>query len=363
MRQGEIANNSARQGLAFVAEASQNIGTGHVVETLNLVTEASTRGMRPVIWASAETPAKLIGQGTCPVRLAANFEDVHLREIAEGIRALGIEGVVTNFRSVRNEQVVVLKQYGLRVLCIDHWGDRQLDCEVVVNPSPLERCHRYTSGAPAFQMHAGVEFLPLHSAFRSFRSEARRHEGPVRTIVMAMGGVDRSGATVQLVEAILGVRPDVTLHVAIGSGFAHRQALQVLLARRRANRVEMHESLPSLAGLLHRGDVGFTAGGDTLAELACVGTPALVGFEDPHEKEQGEAFERWGFGVCLGAGTSLDCAQLQEALVWFDDPTVRQRHCAAGKELVDGEGASRVLDIASAMLRADPAVSSGSSGK
>jgi spore coat polysaccharide biosynthesis predicted glycosyltransferase SpsG len=172
-----------------------------------------------------------------------------------------------------------------------------------------------------------------------------------------MGGVDRTGATIRLVAALLDVRLDMALHVVIGSGFAHRRELAAMGEASRTNRMTEHEHLSSLSNLLCQCDVGFTAGGNTLAELACVGTPALVAFEDPHERAQGEAFERRGFGCCLGPGVSVERTQIRDAIETFDDPAVRERHCVTGKALVDGKGAQRVLDIAATMLSRDSAFS------
>jgi len=357
VRKGEIANDSARPGLAFLAEASRNIGTGHVVETLAIACQASARGMRPVVWVNAETPIQLTSHVPCPVHRVPDFEDAGIRTVAGEVRALGIEGVITNLRSIQNEQVAILKECGVRVLCIDELGGKHLDCDVVVNASPVKACHQYTSNNPAFRMCAGVEFLPLAPEYEAMHAADRRHRGWLRTAVVSMGGMDRTGATIRLVTALLDVRPDVALHVVIRAGFAHRRELAAAREAIRTNHITVHENLPLLANLLCQCDVGFTAGGNTLAELACVGTPALVAFEDPHEREQGEAFERLGFGRCLGAGISVEPAQIRDAIGAFDDPAVRNQHGITGKALVDGKGTQRVLDIVSTMLNSDSTVS------
>ena len=77
--------------------------------------------------------------------------------------------------------------------------------------------------------------------------------------------------------------------------------------------------------------------------MACVGTPALVLFEEPHEKEQSQVLESQGFGRCLGSCTSFTSAQIRHALESFDEPVVRNAHCKVGKMLVDGKGVSRIL--------------------
>jgi len=345
--------NSPLPALAFLAEASGNIGTGHVVEILVLAGRAGSSGMEPVVWVNAETPPQLIERFPCPVHIVPRFDDAGIRAIAGAMRTLGMERVVTNLRNIDSRQITILKEHSLGVLCIDEWGGRHLDCDVVVNPSPVTAFHRYSSGNPAFRLCAGVEFLPLWADYHTVHAADRRHQGLVRKAVLSMGGVDRTGATINLAAALLDERPDLELHVVIGAGFAHRDKLAAFRETRPSARLTLHENLSSLAELFSQCDVGFTAGGNTLAELACAGTPALVAFEDPHEEAQGKAFQRRGFGCCLGPGTAVERGQVRDAVGFFDDPDVRARHCRAGKALVDGRGAERILDIAAAMLSHD----------
>ena len=327
------------------------IGIGHVVETLTLARILIERGGAAVIWVSEETPVSIMGQFPLQVGAIENFGIPRLRRLAAEIHERGIQGVVTNFRSITNEQVDVLKKEELRVLCIDEWGNRHLNCNAVVNTSPVEEYHCYSSDNPDFRLYGGVAYLSLSGEFQKVHCLERYHKGPICSIAVSMGGVDRTGATIRLVEALLMTGSNYILHIVIGPGFAHRQKLESMLAAVPAGRFEVHENLSSLADLFFQCDVAFTAGGNTLAELACAGTPALVVSEDLHEEKQGKAFESRGFGQWIGRGTSISQEQICHALVVFDDPEIRNQQCKTGKALVDGKGALRILDAASRMYR------------
>jgi spore coat polysaccharide biosynthesis predicted glycosyltransferase SpsG len=108
--------------------------------------------------------------------------------------------------------------------------------------------------------------------------------------------------------------------------------------------------------LLFEGDVGFTAGGNTLYELACVGTPALVLYEDDHEMEQGIEFQRNGFGVCLGRGVGVTKSRIWRELDKLEEPDVRETWSRKGRSVVDGQGVERVLASLSALCSNDSAV-------
>jgi|TARA_B100002003_G_scaffold250217_1_gene288831 spore coat polysaccharide biosynthesis predicted glycosyltransferase SpsG len=158
-----------------------------------------------------------------------------------------------------------------------------------------------------------------------------------------MGGVDRSGATLNIAEHLLDWRPGIPKHIVVGANFMYRRELENFLSRANHPDFITHQDLPSLAQLLFEGDVGFTAGGNTLYELACVGTPALVLYEDPHEMEQGLEFQKKGFGICLGSGVEVTKSQIWGALAKLEKPELRAMFCRRGRSVVDGKGAERVL--------------------
>jgi spore coat polysaccharide biosynthesis predicted glycosyltransferase SpsG len=100
-----------------------------------------------------------------------------------------------------------------------------------------------------------------------------------------------------------------------------------------------------LAELFSTSDICFTAGGDVMYELACVGTPALVLYEDIHEKEQAVEFRNSGFGILIGAGARIRPGPLQHGLKRMNDPVARRAHAHAGQAAVDGNGAQRILGV------------------
>jgi UDP-N-acetylglucosamine:LPS N-acetylglucosamine transferase len=89
-----------------------------------------------------------------------------------------------------------------------------------------------------------------------------------------------------------------------------------------------------------------TAGGNTLMEAAASGTPALVTWEDPHERDQGEVFERLGAAIVLGKGELLDPSLLrQQTEKLLDSPETLSAMMIAGRRAVDGRGAVRIADV------------------
>ena len=333
--------------LGFLAEASPSIGTGHVVETRTLVREAETRGFDVTVWLNEGVPPGLLATFPPCVRRVPGIEALHVERVASEMRELGVGVALTNLRAVSNAQVQALADATRAVLCIDEWGNRRIDCDVVINPTPVARHHRYTSCHPKFRLYTGLDYLALSSDYLGYRARARAHHGPLRSLAVAMGGMDRTGIAVRLVETLLAVRPELEMHVMVGAGFMRHEEIEAMRARAP---LHLHRALPSLADVLVRCDAGFTVGGNTLLEMACVGTPALVLYEEAHEREQSAALATLGFGRCLGPAASLDHAAIAGALTTLDDPHERARQAEVGRRLVDANGARRILDLAVGLL-------------
>lgn len=330
--------------IALLAEAGMDIGTGHLIETLELGIACQLAGLEPLIVVNVGTPEKLLSRISGKRWIVQGFTPDVLQGIGAKLANQGVRLAITNFRHITNNQVVALAQEGIRVVCVDEWGRKHLDCDVVLNPSLVQSRYHYTSDHPSFRLYTGTQYLALSPEFANWHAQTRRFEGEIGSVVISMGGMDRTGATLKIAQALLTLGTNVDTHIVVGAGFRWTTALQRLMQKSRSNRWRIHRNVLNLASLFAASDVAFTAGGNTLAELACVGTPAIVAYEDEHELEQGEAFEKEGFGRVIGRGISVSAETVAQTLRFFGNAEVRNTHCAAGRRLVDGRGCQRIAD-------------------
>lgn len=331
--------------VALLAEASPLIGTGHVREAFSLASAALAEGMEVGLWLNAATPGPLMAHAPCVPVLQDNFGTTVCRTLGLQLAREQYAVALVNLRRAENAQVVALGAAGTPIVCIDELGGSLLDCDAVINNTPVVNWHRYSSSRPSCRVHAGPEYIALGAEYRAEHGRDRRHAGPLRDIAVTFGGTDCIETTSKVVEALTLWRPDVRKHIVLGGGFAGRERLLDMLSMRSDSSFVLHENLPTLAPLLSSCDAAFTCGGNTLYELACVGTPSLVLYEERHELETARAFERLGFGVCLGSGAEASAIPIRTALAAFDDPGARQAQCEIGKDLVDGAGTARILQI------------------
>lgn len=331
--------------IPLFTEVSREIGTGHIMESFALVQLAQASRVLIELWINKDAPEGLVERAPCQPQFMDVFSPERLSEAGTEMWRQGARLAVTNFRLVSNEQVHALQDCGLRVVCIDDFGNRQLDCDVVINPTMVSEQHRYTSGNPRTQIHTGLNYLTLGREYQELHDRPRSFRGPVKEIVVAMGGSDFNGATLKVVKDLSSCGKALTFHVVVGAAFKDLDTLKPLLDQDRYRRFRLYENVPSLAPLLIEADLGITAGGNTLSEMACVGTPALVLFDEEHEGRQGSAFQEAGAARCLGQAAKVLPGDIRKAVEELDDPQRRQSMAQAGRALVDGRGAERVLAL------------------
>ena len=339
--------------IALLAEAGQEIGTGHLVETVALAAVCQAAGMETLIVVNVQTPEKLLSGVSGNRLIVPEFAPDVLQGIGTRLSNEGFRLAVTNFRNITNDQVTALAQTGLRLVCVDEWGRKHLDCDAVVNPSLVGSRHHYTSDNSAFRLNVGPQYLALSPEYARRHAQQRLFEGGIHSVVITMGGVDRTGATLRIADIFLSLETNVDVHIVLGAGFGWTEALERLIERNGSERWRIHHNVSNLASLFAESDAAFTAGGNTLYELSCIGTPAIVLHEDEHEQEQGLAFQAQGFGMCLGAGTAIAPQELSAALDLLNDPVIRKAQSDVGKRLVDGAGAGRICQILAELVSND----------
>jgi len=334
-----------KASIAIFAEADRKIGTGHLVESLDLARLALKESISVSLWVRSGAPESILSKAPCAYRLFDSLSSSDAPDIRAQLKENGCRCAILNFRKVSNNEVLRLKTEDLKIICIDELGGLHLDCDAVINSSIVEKYHSYTSSVKDFEVFKGPAYLAMSEEYRKAHTRNRAFTGEIKVVTVTMGGVDRTGATIRLIDILSSWRKEAVKNIVLGAGFLRAKEARLRIEAHMDKNFRIFQDLPGLEPLVSASDVVFTAGGNTLYELACVGTPPIVLYEDNHEMENGIAFEKLGFGFCPGRSADVNETTVMNALNVFDDPRLRQAHADAGKRLVDGRGARRILDV------------------
>jgi spore coat polysaccharide biosynthesis protein SpsF len=170
------------------------------------------------------------------------------------------------------------------------------------------------------------------------------------TLLVAMGGSDPHGLTLQVANALSKLNHVFRTRFVIGQGVADKERVARAVVER-AKGFETIEGADDLATEYASADLALAAFGVTAYELAAFGVPALYLALTPDHTRSASAFEKAGIGHCIGLANEVSDAALRESVAALLTDSARRREMHnAGLMTVDGQGASRIASDLVAML-------------
>lgn len=233
-----------------------------------------------------------------------------------------------------------LRARGGRVAVIQD-SRSDVPCDLLINPTadaaPLDP-------RTSVRVLQGPAFVPLRREF--WRQSARHAAACPRRLLITLGGSDSRRLSGHLLGRALEILDSSMVVSCIAGPFFDNLAELRKIAARAEGRAEIIES-PSIVGSwLRDADAAIAGGGQTLYELATVGT-ATVGLEMA-ANQHGQLTALGSEGVIRVGGSADDPGIVDRCLAMVSDLLGDQqaRHLMArrGQTLVDGQGALRVGD-------------------
>ena len=221
----------------------------------------------------------------------------------------------------------VARARGATVVVIDDTGITDGDVDVIVNPDGLADA----PAATAARILAGPRYALVR---REFLGHRRARGGAHEPLVLTFGGSDPYGALATVLDLLGGTRPLGRTMAVVGPAAT---------ATPLPGDVERVVDPDRLADVFDQAGVVVSAAGTTAWELLCMGIPtALVQVADNQAMVARRAVEH---GAAVGLGEIADLpTTLLPSLTQLRDESVRRRLSDRARDLVDGSGATRVVD-------------------
>jgi spore coat polysaccharide biosynthesis predicted glycosyltransferase SpsG len=192
---------------------------------------------------------------------------------------------------------------------------------------------------------ADLRHVPLRPEFQAAHEHVKAIREDVRELLITQGGSDTCGFTPKILHALEGLRHRPHCTVVLGPAFRHEPELTVAVSHSTLD-LSIVRCPRHMVPLMQEADVAITAGGMTMFELACVGTPSVVICGEPFEVETARRFERAGIVKQLGFGGEVDYARLPTMIEDLSaDVEERTQMSRRAQQLVDGWGCERILNV------------------
>lgn len=320
------------------ADASTQIGTGHVMRCLTLASQLGADGaeVRFVCRAQAGHLISLIEESGFAVARLSDKSPMTADSAGAVSNWLGVPweqdaqetlGVMERFNAscdwlivdhycldARWERTVRPRVGNLMV--IDDLADRKHDCDLLLDTGLFdEGASRYRSlvGESCRQL-TGPGYALLRREFRDCGRDSRKRDGSIRRLLVSFGGADSTGETVKVLTA-LGAPElrDLEIDVVVGRSNPRLDDLRQETASL-PNGV-VHVDARNMAALMRRADLAIGGGGTTTWERLYLGLPSMVVVQAENQIQQTESLARHECLFNLGWHHAVSAENIRTELV------------------------------------------------
>ena len=353
--------------VVFRVDASNHIGTGHVMRCLTLADALRAKGAECLFIhrAHAGNMAKTIGTRGYVVRiLPAPPAKVGLKDSTEYAHWLGVPAAqdAKETREVLGEERpdwLVIDHYALdsaweaelrpivgSIAALDDLADRPHDCDLLLDQNYfLEAAARYSEFVPqAATRLCGPRYALLRPEYARARRLIGPGRGPVSRVLVFYGGADADNETGRALRILS--RPEfahLAADVVIGANNPHKESLRQQIKQRPLTTV--HAPREHLVDLQIEADLALGAGGTTTWERCALGLPAIVTAVAENQEPFNQCLADDGAICYLGHRNTLSDETLAQALQEvIADPEALAAQAARAWRVTDGLGAWRVAE-------------------
>jgi UDP-2,4-diacetamido-2,4,6-trideoxy-beta-L-altropyranose hydrolase len=357
-------------------DASNRIGSGHVMRCLTLAHELRTTGA-DVSFICRELPGNLCDlieqQSFKVIRLimgVSNNETYHGENKTDYSQWLGasvsieIKQVLRNLSHLKRADWIVVDHYSLdehwehairpysdRILVIDDLANRRHDCDLLLDQNlfihPEGRYDRLVP--PHTEVLLGPQYALLRREFKEERNRLRYRSGIIQRILIFFGGSDSTNETAKTLRAIESInRPDLYLDVVVGSSNPNRHEIELLCQT--VPNAHFSCQINNMAERMFLADLALGAGGSTTWERCYLALPSLTVIVAENQREGSIAVHKYGASHILGWFEEITSDHIaKELLLFLEQPEKLRQMSQKGLELMGDLGEREEHPIVSLM--------------
>lgn len=358
--------------VVFRADASRQIGTGHVMRCLTLARCLRAKGAqcRFVCREHEGHLIEFIRAEGFPVHVLGAAKQEALEGGLAHAAWLGVSQAedARQTRAALGSQRpdwLVVDHYGLDAqweasipaharLVIDDLADRVHQCDLLLDQTLGRVAADYQDLVPSrCEVLAGTSYALLRPEFAEMRESSlqRRTHAELRQILVTMGGVDQFNVTetvLDVLDASQVMTPDCRITVVMGST---AQWLDAVRRRAGAMRVptEVAVGVSDMAARMAASDLAIGAAGSTSWERCCLGLPTAMVVLADNQVPSARALSEAGAARLIGGPAEVG-EQLPAVLAAYSKTDVLRQAIQAAGKVCDGQGAQRLVSLMEAFV-------------
>jgi len=198
----------------------------------------------------------------------------------------------------------MLEDYYKQLMVIDDLADRKHKCNILLDQTFGRKLEAYQVLVPDnCQMLLGSQYALLRPEFPQWRefSLKRREHPEFKKLLITMGGVDTENATGQVLRALTkcNLPKDLEIVVILGSATPHLEVVNEQV-KTFPFKVQVKVNVSNMAEIMATSDLAIGAAGSTTWERCCLGLPSILLVLAENQRIIGELINDAGAALCIG---------------------------------------------------------------
>lgn len=237
-----------------------------------------------------------------------------------------------------------IRENGNRVLAIDDTAHLDFyDADAVLNQNINADELQYNYPKDTITLF-GTHYALLRDEFAAWQDWRREIPPIARKILITMGGGDFHNLTLRVLRAVERLKiENLEIKAVIGAANPHSTELERFAARSSVH-IDLIKNAENMAELMAWAAAGVSAAGSTCWELAFMRLPSILITAAENQTGLAAGLSGTGFAKNLGWFEEFSEADLSGVLSeLLLDEKRRRKMSEAGRDIVDGRGANRVV--------------------
>ncbi|MCZ8514889.1 UDP-2,4-diacetamido-2,4,6-trideoxy-beta-L-altropyranose hydrolase [Paenibacillus filicis] len=357
------------------ADASIQIGTGHVMRCLTLANKLRQKGAF-VQFISREHPGHLCNhieqQGFIVHRLSPPLQPNETNDkkssyeqwlgvsweldVEQTLSALRKTHVPMDLMIVDHYAIDIkweqrIRQHVDKIMVIDDLANRGHDCDILLDQNLYEHMdERYKELVPDRCLQLlGPRYALLREEFRAAQKQAKIRDQAIQRVLVFFGGSDPTNETEKALQAItLLDEKYITFDVVVGNSNVNREHIEILCSK--LPNVNYYCQINYIAKLMTQADLSIGAGGSTTWERCVLGLPAITITTADNQMEVTEAVAKAGAVLYLGHYRNITPITIADAIKhMLSNPQLLTRMSAASMDLMEKQPSDSAAGVVEAI--------------
>lgn len=313
--------------LLVMAECGPGIGLGHVMRTLAVAEAARDAG-----WDATLVSPEL------PPNVEARLKAAGIRRAAPGAPLPSADAMLVDGYGFAPPLLADWRGHtGCLAVMDDNGEHRGTPVDLVINPNPHAGPALYDGWTgPEFRL--GSAYAPLR---KEFRTSAAAVPPEARRILVTLGGSDPLQLTDHIINSLQDIEDRLEITAVLGG-----MAAEPEVRPEGRHAVTLLRDVADMSALMRRAGMAISAAGSSLWELAHLGVPTIA--LTVAENQVAAAKAAADQGMLLLATRETVARETRRLL---GDDARRGALAAAGRQLVDGRGAERIMEAIAGFRR------------